>query len=73
MWHEARALHELHLLLHRAEDLGISRAVRMKLVGIIGELEAEELERFRAKFGGEDSRMQARPEERAREWEPQTD
>jgi hypothetical protein len=55
------ALEKLYSMLHEADTLGLSRPARLRLVGIIGSLENEELERFR---GGE--RAEPRREGRAR-------
>lgn len=41
-----RALDKLYSMLHEAENLGLSRPARMRLIGIIGSLENEELARF---------------------------
>lgn len=41
------ALEKLYSMLHEANTLGLSRAARLRLVGIIGSLESEELDRFR--------------------------
>ncbi len=44
------ALEKLYSMLRDADDLGLSRSVRLRLIGIIGTLESEELDRFRATF-----------------------
>jgi hypothetical protein len=41
------ALDKLYSMLHEADTLGLSRPARLRLIGIIGSLEDEELERFR--------------------------
>jgi hypothetical protein len=47
------ALDKLYSMLHDAESLGLSRPARMRLIGIIGSLENEELDRFRQHFAPE--------------------
>ena len=47
------ALDKLYSMLHDAESLGLSRPARMRLIGIIGSLESEELDRFRQLFAPE--------------------
>lgn len=44
------ALEKLYSMLHDADALGLSRPARMRLVGIIGSLENEELDRFRSHY-----------------------
>lgn len=41
------ALEKLYSMLNEAESLGLSRPARLRLIGIIGSLENEELDRFR--------------------------
>ncbi len=41
------ALEKLYAMLNEADSLGLSRPARLRLVGIIGSLENEELDRFR--------------------------
>ena len=50
------ALDKLYSMLYEADDLGLSRLVRLRLINIIGSLESEELDRFRSTLerdGGE--------------------
>lgn len=44
------ALDKLYSMLHEADTLGLSRPARLRLIGIIGSLESEELERFRDQY-----------------------
>ncbi len=44
------ALDKLYSMLDEAESLGLSRPARLRLVGIIGSLETEELDRFRSRY-----------------------
>lgn len=59
------ALDKLYSMLHDAESLGLSRPARMRLIGIIGSLENEELDKFRKHFSSEGERDQRdrRPED----------
>ncbi len=41
------ALDKLYSMLREANQLGLSRPVRLRLIGIIGSLENEELDRYR--------------------------
>lgn len=49
------ALDKLYSMLHEADTLGLSRTARLRLIGIIGSLESEELERFRDQYIRADS------------------
>lgn len=51
MRENAGALDKLYLMLNEAESLGLSRPARLRLIGIIGSLENEELDRFRRRYG----------------------
>jgi hypothetical protein len=42
-------------MLHEADNLGLSRPARMRLIGIIGSLETEELDRFRSHYAPADA------------------
>ncbi len=44
------ALDKLYSMLRDADDLGLSRSVRLRLISVIGSLESEELDRFRSTF-----------------------
>jgi hypothetical protein len=46
-------LEKLYSMLREADTLGLSRPARLRLIGIIGSLEGEELERFRGGQPGE--------------------
>ncbi len=55
MQDKPRALDKLYTMLHEAEDLGLNRSARMRLISIIGSLENEELARFQEDYlPGED-------------------
>jgi hypothetical protein len=41
------ALEKLYSMLREADQLGLSRSARFRLIGIIGSLETEELDRYR--------------------------
>ena len=41
------ALDKLYSMLREADDLGLSRSARLRLIGIIGSFENEELDRYR--------------------------
>ncbi len=41
------ALDKLYSMLREADELGLSRSARLRLIGIIGSLENEELDRYR--------------------------
>jgi hypothetical protein len=49
-------LEKLYSMLHEADTLGLSRPARLRLIGIIGSLESEELERFRGRERAEQGR-----------------
>jgi hypothetical protein len=55
------ALEKLYSMLREADQLGLSRSARLRLIGIIGSFENEELDRYR--------RSTNVPEERGREGE----
>jgi hypothetical protein len=44
------ALGKLYSMLREADQLGLSRPARLRLIGVIGTLEDEELDRFRAAY-----------------------
>jgi hypothetical protein len=46
------ALDKLYSMLREADDLGLSRSARLRLIGIIGSLENEELDRYRRSTDG---------------------
>jgi hypothetical protein len=45
------ALEKLYSMLREADDLGLSRSAKLRLIGIIGSLENEELDRYRHHAG----------------------
>ena len=45
------ALDKLYSMLREADQLGLSRPARLRLIGVIGSLEDEELDRFRLASG----------------------
>ncbi len=53
------ALDKLYSMLREADQLGLSRPARLRLIGVIGSLEDEELDRFRGAYeprrSGDDS------------------
>jgi hypothetical protein len=57
------ALDKLYLMLNEAESLGLSRPARLRLIGIIGSLENEELDRFRRRYASNEGQGPSYPNE----------
>lgn len=61
------ALDKLYSMLRDSDSLGLSRTARLRLIGVIGSLETEELDRFRSRHDVAETERSRADSERSRQ------